>query len=112
MEHPTADLVVVGAGARSLLEMTIRTAAYTDRFDGIAAEAPVVQLQRALGDGDALTFRYCHLNHDGKTSTGRCVSRITQTEDGRLRLNETWVWESQEGSGVSTVDEVGQPTLP
>lgn len=56
--------------------------------------------------GDSLSFRYGHLNIDGKTSSGRCESQITETEDGRLRLEETWQWESQEGAGTSTLEEL------
>ncbi|MDW5329845.1 MarR family winged helix-turn-helix transcriptional regulator [Plantactinospora sp. KLBMP9567] len=58
-------------------------------------------------DGDTLDFRYVQLNTAGQTSTGHCVSRISVLPDGRLRLDETWSWESREGSGTSTVEEVG-----
>lgn len=57
-------------------------------------------------DGDTLSFRYSQLNHDHETSTGRCVSEVTRTEAGRLRLNETWAWESRPGSGTSAVEEI------
>lgn len=57
-------------------------------------------------DGDTLSFRYSQLNHDRETSSGRCVSQITITADGRLRLNETWSWETRPGNGVSVVEEV------
>ena len=57
-------------------------------------------------DGDALRFRYAQLRADGTTATGRCESRIEALEDGRLRLHETWAWESQPGEGTSVVEEV------
>ncbi len=56
--------------------------------------------------GDRLDFRYTQLNEDQETASGRCVSDITRTDDGRLRLNETWQWESRPGSGVSAVEEI------
>jgi hypothetical protein len=43
---------------------------------------------------------------DGTTATGRCESRIEALADGRLRLHETWAWESQEGAGTSVVEEI------
>ncbi|MFI1208042.1 hypothetical protein ACH4UV_10610 [Streptomyces sp. NPDC020802] len=62
-------------------------------------------------EGDRLDFRYVQLKADGTTSSGHCVSRVTETPDGRVRLEETWEWESQEGSGTSVVEEVtdGRP---
>ncbi|WAU80160.1 hypothetical protein O1Q96_10610 [Streptomyces sp. Qhu-G9] len=57
-------------------------------------------------EGDRLDFRYVQLKADGTTSSGHCVSRVTETPDGRVRLEETWEWESQEGSGTSVVEEV------
>ncbi|WP_413756805.1 hypothetical protein [Streptomyces sp. MMBL 11-3] len=57
-------------------------------------------------DGDRLDFRYVQLKTDGSTSSGHCVSEVTETPDGRVRLAETWEWESQEGSGTSVVEEV------
>lgn len=53
--------------------------------------------------GDTLAFRYTHLNTEGETSSGRCASQIVTTEDGKIRLEETWQWESREGAGTSTL---------
>ncbi|WP_144127534.1 hypothetical protein [Catellatospora sichuanensis] len=58
-------------------------------------------------DGDRLEFRYTQLNTDGQTSTGHCVSALSVQHDGRLRLDETWQWESRPGSGTSAVVEHG-----
>jgi hypothetical protein len=62
--------------------------------------------------GDRLDFRYVQLKRDGTTSSGHCLSTVTLLSDGRVRLDESWAWESQEGSGTSTVEEVqaGGPT--
>jgi len=42
----------------------------------------------------------------GETASGRCSSQIDQLPDGRLRLHETWTWESREGTGTSVVEEI------
>ncbi|WP_133910058.1 hypothetical protein [Streptomyces sp. NBC_00582] len=57
-------------------------------------------------EGDRLDFRYVQLKQDGTTSSGHCVSTVVALEDGRVRLAETWNWESQEGSGTSVVEQV------
>ena len=56
--------------------------------------------------GDALRFRYAQLLEDGRTATGHCESRIEELADGRVRLYETWAWDSQPGNGTSVVEEV------
>ena len=59
--------------------------------------------------GDRLEFRYAHVNASGDTATGRCTTTIEQAADGRLRLLESWSWDSRDGSGTSVVEEVGPP---
>ncbi|MFD5572462.1 hypothetical protein [Streptomyces cadmiisoli] len=56
--------------------------------------------------GDLLDFRYVQLKQDGTTSGGHCRSTVAELPDGRLRLVETWEWESQPGSGTSVVEQV------
>lgn len=56
--------------------------------------------------GDRIDFRYVQLKTDGTTSSGHCVSLVTELPDGRVRLEETWEWESQEGHGTSSVEQV------
>jgi hypothetical protein len=60
-------------------------------------------------EGDRLDFRYAQLNASGETSTGHSSDRIEALPDGRLRLHETWQWESRSGSGTSVLEEVGEP---
>lgn len=55
--------------------------------------------------GDWLDFRYVQLRTDGTTASGHCRSQVTALPDGRLRLAETWEWESQPGRGTSEVEE-------
>ena len=57
-------------------------------------------------DGDRLDFRYVQLKRDGTTSSGHCVSSVGELSDGRVRLTESWEWESQQGSGTSVVEQV------
>ncbi|MER5380584.1 hypothetical protein ABT040_09915 [Streptomyces sp. NPDC002688] len=57
-------------------------------------------------EGDRLDFRYVQLKHDGTTSSGHCVSLVVELPDGRVRLEESWAWESRTGTGTSVVEEV------
>nr|WSY55563.1 hypothetical protein OG999_39195 [Streptomyces sp. NBC_00886] len=56
--------------------------------------------------GDRLDFRYVQLKHDGTTASGHCLSQVVELPDGRVRLEETWKWESRLGSGTSIVEQV------
>jgi hypothetical protein len=56
--------------------------------------------------GDRLDFRYVHLNTSGETAGGRCTSRIVVLPDGRVRMHETWSWESRSGAGESLIEEL------
>ena len=57
-------------------------------------------------EGDRLDFRYVQLKHDGTTSSGHCASLVVELPDGRVRLEESWAWESRPGTGTSVVEEV------
>jgi hypothetical protein len=57
-------------------------------------------------DGDTLDFRYTQLNELGETANGHCSTTISVLSDGRLRLDESWAWESRTGSGASAVEEI------
>ncbi|MEU4659115.1 hypothetical protein AB0G32_35150 [Streptomyces sp. NPDC023723] len=56
--------------------------------------------------GDRLDFRYVQLRTDGSTACGHCVSSAVALPDGRVRLTETWRWESRPGGGTSVVEQV------
>lgn len=58
--------------------------------------------------GDRLDFRYVQLKRDGGTACGHCVSTVRDLPDGRVRLEETWEWESRPGSGTSVVEQLTQ----
>ncbi|WP_455355550.1 hypothetical protein [Streptomyces sp. SYSU K217416] len=57
-------------------------------------------------EGDRLDFRYVQLKTDNTTSSGHCVSLVSELPDGRVRLDESWAWESRAGSGTSVVEQV------
>jgi hypothetical protein len=56
--------------------------------------------------GTQLDFRYAQITCEGKTSTGHSRDRIERLADGRVRLHETWSWDSQAGSGNSILEEI------
>jgi hypothetical protein len=56
--------------------------------------------------GDSLDFRYVQLHNDGSTASGHCVTELEVLADDRVRLNETWEWESRPGRGNSVADEL------
>lgn len=56
--------------------------------------------------GDELAFRYSHVTSAGETASGHCASTIEVLDDGRLRLHETWEWDSRPGAGTSVLEEV------
>jgi hypothetical protein len=79
-------------------------------------EGPVVWAEYAGGaivrgylvgtrSGDRLNFRYVHLNTIGDTASGRCTSRLSILDDGRVHMEEEWTWESRPGSGASAVEQ-------
>ena len=58
-------------------------------------------------EGDRLDFRYVQLKTDGTHRRPGTVSpTVVELPDGGLRLEETWEWESQPGSGTSVVEQV------
>ncbi|GAA3306204.1 hypothetical protein [Streptomyces cinereospinus] len=59
-------------------------------------------------EGDLLDFRYVQLRRDGTTSSGHCASAVVELPDGRLRLEESWEWESQAGGGTSVVEQIAR----
>ncbi len=56
-------------------------------------------------DGREVRFRYTHVSAAGGTASGASVDRIEVLDDGRVRLHESWSWDSREGSGSSVLEE-------
>jgi hypothetical protein len=90
-------------GAQTLFEYAEEDGVVHARYAGGA-----IRLGFLVGtrEGDGLRLRYAQLRTDGSTATGRCESRVETLEDGRLRLRESWRWESHDGAGTSVVEEV------
>ncbi|HOA86078.1 MAG: hypothetical protein GX871_05675 [Microbacteriaceae bacterium] len=57
-------------------------------------------------DGARLSFRYVHLATGGATASGVCESTIRVLDDGRVRFEESWAWESRPETGTSVVEEL------
>ena len=57
-------------------------------------------------DGSTWDIRYVQLTTSGETATGHSVGEITELEDGRVRVEDEWEWESKPGSGASVLEEV------
>jgi len=57
-------------------------------------------------EGDRLDFRYAQVNESGETASGHCATVVSTLPDGRVRLDETWEWESKPGSGTNVTEEV------
>lgn len=60
-------------------------------------------------EGDTLDFRYVQLNVNHETSSGHCATQLELLDDGRIRMHETWEWESRPGTGTSVVEKVSRP---
>ncbi len=57
-------------------------------------------------DGEQWDIRYTQINTDGETATGHSVGDVELLEDGRVRVEDEWEWESNPGSGESVHEEV------
>ena len=111
MIAPSLDgraFTVVDAGGGQLSRET--TFHYVESDDMVSATYAGGRIRRGflvgVRHGDVIDFRYAQLHDDGTTACGHCLSHIDELPDGRLRLNETWSWESREGSGSSVVEEI------
>ncbi|MET9800828.1 hypothetical protein [Streptomyces sp. NPDC006368] len=111
MARSLGGLVLAPVADRSPGQVGTRTRfAYHEQDGRIRAEyagGDVVRGQLAgTRAGDRLDFRYVQLERDGGTASGHCVSTVVDLPDGRVRLEEAWEWESQEGSGTSVVEQL------
>ena len=57
-------------------------------------------------DGNRWDVRYVQLTADGETATGHSVGTVERLEDGRIRVEDDWEWESKSGAGSSVHEEV------
>lgn len=57
-------------------------------------------------DNDEWDIRYVQMNTAGETATGHSVGEATLLDDGRIRVEDEWEWESKPGAGESILEEV------
>jgi len=57
-------------------------------------------------DGNEWDIRYSQINKDNETASGHSVGTVELLDDGRVRIEDEWEWESQDGSGVSVLEEI------
>ncbi|WP_416841580.1 hypothetical protein [Haloferax sp. DFSO52] len=57
-------------------------------------------------DGSEWDIRYSQINSNQETASGHSVGTVELLDDGRIRVEDEWEWESQEGSGESVLEEV------
>ena len=56
--------------------------------------------------GDALEFRYCQQQLDGKLDGGVSSCTVERLRDGRLQIREEFEWASRPGTGVNLITEL------
>jgi threonine dehydratase len=56
--------------------------------------------------GRRLTFRYAQVDQAGRVDGGRSDCELERLPDGRIRLLEHFQWDSREGSGTNTLEQV------
>ncbi len=60
-----------------------------------------------LLEGDTLTFRFCQISDGIRVDGGASSGRLETLQDGRLRIVESFTWESRGGdSGVNVFEEI------
>jgi len=59
-------------------------------------------------DGREWVIRYAQLNTDRETATGHSRGTVELLEDGRVRVEDEWQWESKAGAGESVLEEVDE----
>ncbi|MCQ4334933.1 hypothetical protein KM295_15890 [Natronomonas sp. F2-12] len=57
-------------------------------------------------DGHEWDIRYSQINSEHETASGHSVGTVELLEDGRVRVEDEWEWESQDGSGESVLEEI------
>lgn len=91
----------VGTDTRFRFEQT------GDRIHAEYAGGDVVE-GHLLGtvEGTRWEIRYTQIDAAGETASGRSVGEVSVLDDGRLRVEDEWEWESKAGRGESVLEEV------
>ena len=57
-------------------------------------------------DGNEWNIRYSQINTENETASGHSVGTVELLDDDRVRIEDKWEWESQDGSGESVLEEI------
>ncbi len=57
-------------------------------------------------DGSQWDIRYVQMNEDGDTASGHSTGEVSLLDDGRVRVEDEWAWESKPGTGESILEEI------
>ena len=57
-------------------------------------------------DGSQWEIRYTQLDTDHETATGHSVGVVERLDDGRVRVEDEWEWESRDGHGETVLEEI------
>lgn len=57
-------------------------------------------------DGSGWDVRYTQINSEHETASGHSIGTVRLLDDGRVRVEDKWEWESRDGSGESILEEV------
>jgi hypothetical protein len=57
-------------------------------------------------EADRLVFRYVQVADGESVDSGQSVARVTHSPGGRLRLEESFQWETRTGSGTNVFEEI------
>ena len=57
-------------------------------------------------DGNEWNIRYSQINTENETASGHSVGTVELLDDGCVRIEDKWEWESQDGSGESVLEEI------
>ena len=75
-----------------------------DYYGGEIAKGNLIGKELQSGE---FSFYYHHINVNGELKTGKCLSKATALDDGRLKLFEQWQWLCDDmSSGTSELIEV------
>jgi hypothetical protein len=97
----TADQGVVGQGTR--LRFSQKGSRVTARYDGGAVSRGCLV---GTLSGSQLIFRYVQVEASGEIHGGRSVCDVDRQPDGRVRIQEHFVWRTRSGSGTNVFEEM------
>ena len=77
-----------------------------DRLSARYSGGPIVE-GHLVGTiyGTQCDIRYVQINESVESAIGHSVGEVSLLEDGRIRVEDTWEWESKPGVGESVLEE-------